>query len=191
MKNNEGINNKWLEKFYDRVTNQFTLSRESLHNTHQWAITLTFGIVTAIFTISSENPYPNEYGFIALVLTFPLMMRFFVRSCLEYSIQRKWQEIRNRQDVFYFRESKKSYKELKDCIELYYFKWKSPISIWKIIWDNLSLAYLWPFILYFYLIIWGSLSIQLTNLVLITVIIVVSFLVFEIVRVFRYRGFKE
>jgi len=190
-KKNEKLDEQWLMLFYERVTNQFTLSRESLHNTHQWAISLTFGIVTAIFTISSTNPYPNEYSFVALLLTLPLMIRFFIRSCLEYSIQRKWQEIRNRLDIYFSNRKKKQYDDLKKCIDLYYFKWESPISIWKIIWDNLSLAYLWPFVLYGGLIIWGSISLFMTNLIKTTCFVVFLITIFEISRLICYRGFKK
>jgi len=49
------IDEGWLRLFYSKVYDQFTLSRESLHNTHQWAITLTFGVITAIFTISNNH----------------------------------------------------------------------------------------------------------------------------------------
>ncbi|NPV41272.1 MAG: hypothetical protein HPY72_08025 [Anaerolineae bacterium] len=189
------IDREWLSMFYERTTNQFTLARESLHNTHQWAITLTFGIITAVFTLSNNMGYPNEYGLIVLLLTFPLMIRFFFRSCLEYSIQRKWQEIRNCLDKYYLEKTTKQEKELIDCIETYYFLWKSPIMISKIICDNLKLAYFWPFLLYFGLIGWGYYSLlitkSITNLIIIISILVLGMLVYEIVSFVNYRGFKQ
>lgn len=192
MVDKKSFDKNWVQLFYQSVTNQFSLSRESLHNTHQWAISLTFGVVaTALSVQRSDNPYPNEYGFIILLLTFPLMLRFFIRSCLEYSIQRKWQAIRNNLDKYLLNKTNRNFQILKKSIDLYYFKWKSPVSIWKILWDNLKLAYLWPFVLYIGLIFWGMNKLIMTNLVCISSIVVGIIVIFEIYQFFSYEGLHQ
>jgi hypothetical protein len=192
MKKNNELDEKWLYMFYDRVTDQFSLSRRSFHNTHQWANTLTFGIVTAILTLfREENSYPNEVGFIALLLTLPLMLRFFIRSCLEYSIQRKWQIIRDNLDKYFLNNKRKSERiELIKSIQKYYFERKSPVSIWKIICDNLKLAYSWPFLIYIGLIIWGALKLQMSTEMLISSVFVSIYVFYELITFFCYSGFK-
>ena len=189
-KSNEQIDEDWLRNFHIKVYDQFTLSRESLHNTHQWAITLTFGVITAIFTISNDQKYPNESGLVILLLTFPLMIRFFFRSCLEYSIQRKWQRIRNNLDQYFLNSDKKNKEILLKSIDTYYFDWRSPIPVFKIIIDNLKLAYLWPFLLYSLLIIWGCVSIKLSVLLINIIFLTGIMILIEIIGFFTYRGFK-
>ena len=188
---------KWFELFYARATDHYTLARQSLHNTHQWAITLIFGLVTAVLTISSaSNPYPNDMGFIALLLSFPLMFRFFVRSCLEYSIHEKWRVIRETIDQYYYcckldpKKEKDAKNYLLEVIDLYYFKWKSPSTLWSIAWSNLKLAYLWPFILYLFFIIWGASVLYMTPIIGAVSIITTGFMVYEIIMFIIYRGFE-
>ena len=194
MKEENEINEKWLSKFYDRVSEQFTLSRTSFHSTHQWAITLTFGIVTAILTFSNEfDPYPNEIGFVALLLTLPLMIRFFIRSCLEYAIEKRWEKIRNNLDNYYYNKNNNNKNKLLKSIDDYYFNWKSPISIWKNIFDNLRLAYAWPFLLYIGLISWGATSLYWHSslLIQISVLSVSIFVIIEISSFFCYPGLRK
>lgn len=192
----EKLDEKWLGLFYSRVTDQYTLARNSLHNTHQWAITLIFGLVTAIFTLSSsQNPYPNEMGFIALLLSFPLLFRFFVRSCLEYSIHEKWRKIRDVIDKYYYYPKIDSQHErdvqiyLREVIKIYYFDWRSPCSLGSIIKSNLKLAYLWPLIIYIFLIGWGFIQLPYTPTIKLVSIITIMFMIYELVAFLTYKGF--
>lgn len=188
------INEKYLENFSSRVTDEFSLARQSFHNTHNWVITLSVGIVAAILTITKgNNEIGREYGLIALLLSFPLILRFFIRSCLEYSIQCKWMEIRNSLDSYFF-EGNKEIKKIRkkyliESIKFYYFEWKSPISMCEIIKDNLKLAYSWPFILYPLLIL-QLISTPQSCLVVIIEIIVSVFIIYELCTFFKYRGFN-
>jgi len=188
------INKSWLLLFYDRVTNLFTLSRESMHNTHQWAISLALGIVTAVFTVGGkENPFPNELGLIIILLSFPLLLRFFIRSCLECAIQYRFMKIRDVLDI-YFSENRKKRKLMKpyliEVINTYYLEFQSPRKLWKVVWDNLRLAYLWIFILWIGLIIWGGISVQKTMSLYIVLLIVLVFVVYEIVSFLCYERLK-
>ena len=190
-------NEKYLDSIYDRVNDQFILSRNSQQNTHQWVISLALALITAVLTLGgNQNPYPSEFNFIAILVSLPLLIRFFVRSCLETSILYKWMTIRNALDEYYFLKSKNKentteYKKyLDETIFLYYFKWKSPTRLGKIIWDNVRLAYFWPFIVIIALIVWGYVVLPYSRIVCITSIIVSSFMVYEIITFFTYKGFK-
>lgn len=190
-------NEKYLDAIYDRVNDQFVLSRNSQQNTHQWVISLTLALITAVLTLGgNQDPYPSKFNFIAILVSLPLLFRFFVRSCLETSILYKWMTIRNALDEYYFLKSNNmentaKYKEyLDETIFLYYFKWKSPRKLRKIIWDNVRLAYFWPFIVIIALIVWGYVVLPLARITCITSIIVSSFMVYEIITFFTYKGFQ-
>ena len=194
----ENDRTNWYEQLYQRVTDQFTLSRESLHNTHQWVITLTLGLTTALLALDGETSvYPDRFKFIVVLISIPLLFRFFVRSCLECSIQYKWITIRNALDYYYLYfqlndEKKKHDAEnyLLETICLYYFHWKSPKRLRRIVWENLRLAYLWPFILIIALLVWGFLEIELDHLLLWIVVLTSGVMLFEIFSFIHYRGFK-
>lgn len=190
----KSINKKWLCIFYDRVTDQFALSRQSLHNTHQWAISLALGIVTAVFTIGGKkNPFPNELGLLIILLSFPLLLRFFIRSCLECAIQHRFITLRDALDIYFSRDRKKR-KLMKpyliEAINTYYINFKSSRKLGKIAWENLRLAYLWIFILWIGLIVWGGISAQITKNLLIVFLIVLVFVVYEIISFFCYERLK-
>lgn len=189
---------EWLSLFYPRATEQFGLSRQSLHRTHEWVITLTLGLAIAVLTSGGQqSSYPNEFGLVAVLASFPLLFRFFVRSCLECAIQHRWIAIRNALDMYFYLQGvdphSKSAAErhLRETIELYYFQWKSPLSIWAIIWENLRLAYLWPFILLVSLMVWGAAVLTMSPLLAITGATVVLYMSYEVIAFLRYRGFEH
>lgn len=196
----KALDQEWLAWFYDRVTNHFTLSRESLHNTHQWVITLTLGLVTAVLTLaSSQQRYPSEFGFIALLVSIPLMLRFFVRSCLECSIQHKWRAIRDAMDVYFYVKrydprhpdlGLQAERYLRETIVLFYFNWKSPKRLRGLVWENLRLTYLWPFALLLSLLVWGAAEVHMTAPVAVTSVLVFVYAVYEIIGLMTYRGFQ-
>jgi hypothetical protein len=188
---------QWLELLYPRVTDQFVLSRQSLHNTHQWVISLALALITVVLTLGGQDtPYPNEYGLVAILVSLPLLFRFFVRSCLETSIQDKWMAIRNAQDMYlYCRDNQKpetdqAARHLLETVELYYFQWKSSRLLREIIWDNLRLAYLWPSILVTGMLVWALTSLCITPLVAAVAVVVGAYMVYEICSFVTYGGFQ-
>lgn len=194
QKKNYELDEEWLKLFYGRVDQNFSTTRQSLHITHQWAITLNIGLITAIFSLSSTtNPFPNHTGLIILMISFPILLRFFIRSCLEYSIQEKFKTIRNELD-FYFEHknienNKRLDADLYECIDNYYFKWLSPKKLVSICWRNLQLAYLWIFIVNFGLLIWAIITVVGD----ITLYIIGGFsiimVIFEVISFIGYEGF--
>lgn len=187
----------WLEWFYSRVTDQYVLARESFHNTHQWTITLTLGLVTAVVALGGQGAqYPTELSVIAVLAAIPFLFRFFVRSCLEYSIHHRWATIRDALDLHFYLCStqpsmtSQSLAYLQETIRLYYFQWLCPRPFSKIVGDNLRLAYSWPFILLAALTLWGIVELPLTPLLGIALAGVGFFMVYEIWAFVTYRGFK-
>jgi hypothetical protein len=186
---------KWPELFYSRVTSQFVLSRQSMQTTHQWVITLTVGLVTAVLAVSGQK-YPNEFGFVGLLLSMPLMFRFFVRSCIELSIQYKLIEIRNAQDRLCAlrnagEPTEDAERYLQRAIQLYYFEWKSPKSLCYLVCETLQLVYLWPFLVLTILLLWGATTLAITPLIGAAVSAVALFQIWELIRFVSYSGFKR
>lgn len=141
------LTKEWLKLFYSRIDNNFSSTRQSLHTTHQWVLTLSIAIITAIISFSaSGNPYPNYFGLLILIISFPILLRFFIRSCIEYSIEEKFIILRKEMDFYLLncgKYSKSDFdKRLLNCVQSYYIDWKCPTKLTKICWDNLLLAYL-------------------------------------------------
>jgi hypothetical protein len=190
----ESIDKEWINKFYDRVTDLFILSRESLHNTHQWAISMALGFITVILAINgNENTFPNELSLIITLLSFPLLLRFFIRSCLECAIQYRFMRVRDTID-WYLSSSKEKRRELKPhllhVINCYYFHSTSPTKLVKIIWDNLRLAYFWIFIVWIGLITWGIIIVKKNPTVILIFCCVVVFSIYEILSFLLYKRFR-
>lgn len=186
---------EWLKLFYGRVDQNFSTTRQSLHTTHQWAITLNIALITAIFSLSStSNPFPNRTGLIILMISLPILMRFFIRSCLEYSIQEKFKTVRNELDYYFTHKNIGNIKvlnsELYECIDSYYFKWLSPMKLISICWRNLLLAYMWIFIVNLGLLIWAICTV-VGDIPLYTIgSLSVLMILFEFVTLIRYEGFS-
>lgn len=183
---------KWLHDYYLRITALYNVSRQSLHNTHQWAITLTLAVITAIFTLDKEAGYPNENGLLILLIGSPLLVRFFIRSCLEYAIQLKFQIIRDELDRLFLSSEKtvSSFVRLKKVIETYYFEFRSPQELRIIMKNNLKLAYSWILIVWIGLILWGFISLGIDCKSFFILIIVLVFIVYEFVSIFKYPKLK-
>jgi hypothetical protein len=82
---------EWIHLFYKRIDQNLVSTRQGLHTSNQWALTLGIGILTAIVSMSnSSQNFANEFSLLALLLSFPILLRFFIRSCIEYSIQEKF-----------------------------------------------------------------------------------------------------
>ena len=187
------INDEWLLIFYDRISNLYSLTRKSLHDTHQWAITLALALITAILTLGGvEDPYPNEFSFIIVILSFPLLIRFFIRSCLETSIQYKFQKVRDELDIYLSKKvtTRDDETQLIKVINTYYFEFFSPKKLKKIIWDNLRLAYMWIFFLWFGLSLWGGFSLIFTFKLKLICILAGLYVVFEIIQFIAYKKFQ-
>lgn len=188
--------NDWETAFYSRVTAEFTLTRTTLTTTHQWIITLAIGAITAVLALGQGGfLFPSESGFIAVLVILPLMLRFFVRSCLEYTLFHRWLAIKLAQDEYFLAKAKKKGQnaakiKLNKAIETYYIGRWSPKPFRKMIVDNLTLAFYWPFLLVLLLTLLGVAIQEQTFLVIVVMRVVAVMLLVEFYLFFRYDRFQ-
>jgi hypothetical protein len=93
-------------------------------------------------------------------------------------------------DEYFIEDNETNKEKLMKSIKNYYFDWKSPITVWKILWDNFILAYYWIFFLYAGLILWGILTLKFTTLMYVSSFSVIIVLVIEGFFFFRIKGFS-
>lgn len=156
------LSQNWLDLLYARIDNEFASARSNWTTIHQWVISLTVGGLTAAFALNQgEFTYPTPFGFSAVLCILPLMFRFFVRACIEYTLFHRWLRIRNAIDAYLATGRAKSVlkkakeRELKVILANYYFHHWSAHTFLRMVWDNLRIAFLWPFALLIGLIYLG------------------------------------
>jgi hypothetical protein len=192
--------------FYERITQLYTLSRESLHNTHQWVTTIAIATVTAVLALKEvqtspaqagtvQTSFPNELAVLGFLAMVPLMFRFLVRSCLEDAIQHRFMAIRNAQDYVCYNKGTEQAEDARryyhEVMELYYFRWLSPKTLRELLWENFQLSYSWPFILLIAFLVWGVASVRWTPLLWIGTGLVVLFMSWEVVEFLTYNGYTS
>src|SRR3989304_9742598 len=188
------LEEEWLRLLYQRVSAEFVLTRTTFTTTHQWVIPLAIGAVTAVLAFGKGDfTFPTELTVAAMLVLIPLVFRFFVRSCLEYTLFHRWLTIRNALDKYYHARSTRSsdlsdsQAHLRSCIDTYYFHDYSPKPFRKMIWDNLLLAFLWPFIIIILITALGLIYQPLTPFLIGTLALTITFLSFELYYFFTYR----
>ncbi len=188
---------EWLKMFYGRVDSELAVARNTIGTTHQWVITLTVGGITAVLAFGQGDfKYPTESSFIAVLVLLPLLFRFFVRACLEYTIFHRWLEIRNLLDRYYYLQeldpaaADSCRTRLLRAIELYYFNESSAKPFLKMVQDNLKLAFLWPFILLIGLIVIGLRLQESSPLIKVVIWGTALFTLLELACFVRYRRFR-
>jgi hypothetical protein len=78
-----------------------------------------------------------------------------------------------------------------EAIKVYYFEWRSPITMKKLIWDNLKLIYLWFMIPVIFLIFWGLIKLDYNNILwLIGLVIFIIPTLCEFYWFYTYFPFK-
>lgn len=195
--NNEVLDEKWLHDFYNQVGRETSLARESQRETHNWVIAIAGGVIAAAWALGTDQSfYPTEKSFILVMVIIPFIFRFFVRSCLEYQNFNRWVSLRNSLDKYYFactihpELSQKAMDNLINQIRLYYFQWRLPKSINKMIWDNLVLTFGWPLLIIVCLFVWGLVE-QSKSLIIWVVLSMVAFwMLFELTNFIIYFAKK-
>ena len=187
----------WLKLLYGRVDSEFALTRNTVATTHQWVISLTVAGITAVIAFSGTGlTYPTELSFAAVLALIPLMFRFFVRACLEYTLFHRWLKIRNLLDKYFYSQystpntAEINKSNLLKAIDLYYLGPSSSKKFGKMVGDNLRLAFLWPFILLIGLAAWGFACQELTLFVTIVVILSMGITLLELYWFGTYKRFR-
>lgn len=188
--------NNWLESLYSHVDSNLAISRDGYTGTHQWIISLTIGGLTAALAFSDDKfVYPTEYSFIIVLLLIPLVLRFFVRSCLEYTVFYRWLTLRNKLDEYFFKlnkgkKTKKDEDELNRVIQICLIDTNSVRTFPKMVFDNLRMAFLWPLLILFGLTFVGFQSQPLTLSIKIVLIPVTAMIIYEIYSFISYYRFR-
>jgi hypothetical protein len=163
---------EWLEKFYSECGRETTLAYNVLNHSNNWGVTLITGIVAAVIigSINIENnilsfSYPNFYLWIFVIIGWIIMLRFFARSALGLINLYRWNELSKAvASVLSLSEKNPLYPIFeRNCIrtiDAYYFQWRSPVKIGKLLLRNMKLMYTWPFVFIFALIVWGVISLE-------------------------------
>lgn len=188
---------EWLKLLYGRVDSEFALTRNTVTTTHQWVISLTVAGITAVIAFGGGKfTYPTESSFVAVLALVPLMLRFFVRSCLEYTLFHRLLTIRNLMDKYFYSQYSTPHKseinksELLKAIDIYYLGPSSAKKFGKMVWDNLRLAFLWPFLLLIGLVALGFANQELTLFVIIVLTLAGGIMVLELFWFVTYKRFR-
>src|SRR5205085_1120241 len=94
------LNRAWLERFYAECGREITLSYTVLNQANTWTTTLFAALVAAIAINGADynsNPptlyYPNLILWFYAVLSWVVMLRFFVRASLPLAYLYKWNSL--------------------------------------------------------------------------------------------------
>lgn len=124
-----------------------------------------------------------------------MVLRFFVRSCLEYTVFYRWLTLRNKLDEYFFKlnkgkKTKKDEDELNRVIQICLIDTNSVRTFPKMVFDNLRMAFLWPLLILFGLTFVGFQSQPLTLSIKIVLIPVTAMIIYEIYSFISYLSFQ-
>lgn len=98
-------------------------------------------------------PALSPVSLIVLVLVFPLLVRFLVRSMIAYNNLLRFNKIRDAS--WKFLQGQSQWRDFSSTYCLYQLKWKSPETVLKSIWSNMKYGYMWLFAVFVAAIVWG------------------------------------
>jgi hypothetical protein len=162
----------WLEKFYTECGREVALAYNVLNYTNNWGVTLGAAVLATGFmsAVKVEQGgitilYPTTTHWFFVILSWIIMVRFFLRSALALVNMYRWNDlIFASSKVLSLSEEdpRRSLFErnLEKKIDAYFYKWKSPKKKSFIIWHNLKLMYLWFFLIVLGLFAWGAICLQ-------------------------------
>lgn len=196
------MDRSWIEKFYCECGREVSLAYNTFNQANNWGITLTTGIVGIVFisAIRSEQGaitiiYPNIAYWFIIILAWVVMTRFFVRSCLALMNMYRW-------NTLIFAASKilslpPEHPEVPifernfaKKVKAYFYDWRSPHPLRKILWECFRLMYIYFFLILFGLIIWGFVVLYGQTLWAIGLLLFFLPTVWEIYSLLVWRGFK-
>ncbi|OBI50369.1 hypothetical protein [Mycobacterium sp. E787] len=98
-------------------------------------------------------PALSPISVMVLVLVFPLLFRFFVRTMLAYNNLLRYNKIRAA--AWKFLQGQSQWTEFSSTYCLYELKWKSPQTIRQSMWSILKYGFMWLFAVFVVAIGWG------------------------------------
>lgn len=186
-------NSSWLTEFYHEVGRETSLAHTVLNDYHRWSLTVAIGLLTAV-ALASDTVLALPALAVSLGGSL-LLFRFFVRSSIAYVNLHRWNQL-SRAIISYWEstneeEAQKLKQYVDECIRVYYHEWKSPISMRKIVKDNLKLAYLWLGLILAGLIAWSWWTVRGDSRAVWLVLLWTTALAFEVYWFITYRMFQH
>jgi hypothetical protein len=151
----------WLKDFYKECGREATLAYTTLNQMKNWAITVQGAIIASIVAFSKANAVP-PYDGASISLAFPIAvgsvlayvftLRFFVRALLCYNNLQRWNTLQSKtlEAMLLPRDSvagsgplneAERLAALRQSIQDYYYRWRSPIGRTKQLASNLKLGF--------------------------------------------------
>jgi hypothetical protein len=193
---------KWLEKFYTECGREVSLAYNVLNHSNNWGVTLATAVLATSFigAVKFENGkmtllYPTIIHWFYIIIAWIIMLRFFIRSALGLINMYRWNTlIYASSKILSLPESNLALPVyMRNCakkIDAYYYRWKSPISKRKLIWENLKLMYFWFFFIVLALFIWGVIVLERNWLYYVGISLFGISTIIESVWFIRWRGMK-
>ena len=193
----------WLEKFYTECGREVTLAYTVLNQANNWGVTVALGFLTTIaLSVIKTNDsgvityqYPTLVHWYLVIAAWILLVRFFVRSALALANMYRWNTlIYAASRVLSVAEAHPAYPVyVRNCAkaaDAYYYRFKSPVKQAKLVWRSLKLMYLWIFVTFFILFVWGVLTLDWDIYFLIGLAVFVVSLFLETIWFRRWFGLQ-
>lgn len=192
----------WLEKFYTECGREVSLAYNVLNHSNNWGVTLASAVLAVSFigAVEFENGtatvhYPTIFHWFYIVIAWIIMLRFFARSALGLTNMYRWNKlIYASSKVLSLPETSPALPVYaRNCakkIDAYYYRWRSPISKRKIIWQNLKLMYLWFFLIVLALFTWGLVVLERNCLYYVGIGLFLVSTIIESIWFMTWYGFK-
>jgi hypothetical protein len=144
---------KWMESFYKECGREVTLAYTTLNQMKNWAIAIVAAFVSAIVALakpaqSGQDPTLSQIAvYTAAVLAYVFNLRFFIRSILCYINLVRWNRLQSEIVKTYLTPGttatteEEAKKHLREEIDNYYHKWRSPITRRDQLVQNLKLGF--------------------------------------------------
>lgn len=136
----------WLSQYYAHLGGEIGVAFSTINTNTGWALTLLSLLVSGIFL---SGAFPDIRSFFVLLLISVLLIRFFVRTTLGYQNLIRWNVFRNHIDKIFLGADKDGSieKDVYKSIDLYDWRWFSPISRRNLFFANLRYGYTPMFLL--------------------------------------------
>jgi len=192
----------WIERFYGECGREVTLAYNTFNQTNSWGITITTGIVGAVFIAAIRSAegkttivYPTIPYWFVVITAWVIMTRFFVRSCLALVNMYRWNTLIYAASKILSLPEKHSEMPLFERnfakkVKTYYYDWQSPTPLRELLWECFRLIYIWFFLILFGLIIWGFVVLDGESLWPVGFLLFLLPTIWEIFSLFTWRGFK-
>jgi len=196
------MNRDWLKQFYDQCGREVSLAYNVLNQTNNWGITLasaviTLALVDAVRTDRSSPTlvYPTIYHWLAVILAWTIMVRFFVRSALALTNMYRWNVLMSATgNLLSLPDGHPAavvlQRNLARKMAAYLFRWRSPEGGLKIVWNNLKLMFLWFQLILLALIVWGIVALKKDALYWVGIGLLIVPTVLEVYWYVTYRAFR-